>query len=68
MDCSFPKLIYVLDDCNIREDSLNTPDRFAAECTSKRLFKFLTTSRLRLRASQEGERVHLHGMQIIPNS
>ena len=35
---AFPKLIYVLDDCNIREDALYWHlTEIAAECTSKRL-------------------------------
>lgn len=35
---AFPKLIYVLDDCNIREDAPYWPlTEIAAECTSKRL-------------------------------
>ena len=56
---AFPKLIYVLDDCNIREDAPYWHlTEIAAECTSKRLVPDYISAKV-MRELKKGNVVYL---------
>ena len=70
---AFPKLIYVLEEDNVRE---GTPywylTRLAAQCTAKRMVPDYISEKkmLELKIDKNGRRplLHLHGLPLLPDS
>ena len=65
---AFPKLIYVLDEDNITEDSKYWYlTELAAKCTAKRMVPDYISAKI-MKELKKGEVLSMYGMQIFPDS
>ena len=65
---AFPKLIYVLDEDNITEDSKYWYlTELAAKCTAKRMVPDYISAKI-MKELKKGECLSMYGMQIFPDS
>ena len=64
---AFPKLIYVLDEDNITEDSTYWYlTELAARCTAKRMVPDYISAKI-MKELKQGECISLHGMPFLPD-